>query len=117
MHRLKIVLVLAAALSGCGSGSGSTNTSDPVAACKSVFTTLCNKLFQCNASGAGQVYGSASACASSLGAGCSSGNASCPSGTSYNSGNASTCINDYGNESCSDIMSGVTPGSCSHVCQ
>jgi starvation-inducible outer membrane lipoprotein len=35
---------------------------------------------------------------------------------SYNAGNASTCINDYGNESCSDIMSGVTPASCSHVC-
>ena len=116
MHRPLSALVLAAALIGCG-GSGNNNTSDPVAACKSVFSTLCNKLFQCNSSGATQVYGSASACASSLSAGCSSGNASCPSGTSYNASNASTCINDYGNESCTDVTNGVTPASCSKVCQ
>ena len=115
MHRLPFTLILATALFGCG-GSGN-NTSDPASACKSVFSTLCKKVFQCNPSGAAQVYGSESACESNLGAGCTSGNASCPSGTSYNSGNASTCINDYGNESCSDLMSGVTPGSCSHVCQ
>ena len=115
MHRLTFPLVLTIALAGCGSGSN--DTSDPVAACKSVFTTLCNKLFQCNGASAAQIYGSASACASNLGAGCSSGNASCPSGTSYNAGNASTCINDYGNESCTDISSGVTPSSCNHVCQ
>jgi hypothetical protein len=44
-------------------------------------------------------------------------NASCPSGTSYNAGAASTCINDFGNESCTDVMAGTTPQSCSHVCQ
>jgi len=115
MNRLTFTLVLAVAIAGCGSGNN--DNSDPAAACKNVFSTLCNKLFQCNASGAAQVYGSVSACTSNLGAGCSSGNASCPSGTSYNAGNATTCINDYGNESCSDIMSGVSPASCSHVCQ
>ena len=117
MHRSLSALVLAALLGCGGSNGGAGNTSDPATACKNLFTTLCNKLFQCNASGAAQIYGSASACASNLGAGCSTGNASCPSGTSYSSGNASTCINDYGSESCSDIMSGVTPASCNHVCQ
>ena len=115
MHRIRSALVLAAVLLGCGGSS--SNTSDPATACKSVFTTLCNKLFQCNPSGAAQVYGNASSCTSSLGAGCTSGNASCPSGTSYNAGNASTCINDYGNESCTDVLAGTTPPSCSHVCQ
>lgn len=115
MHRIRLALVLATALAGCGGSGG--NTSDPVAACKNVFTTLCDKLFQCNPSGAAQVYGNASSCASTLGAGCSAGNASCPSGTSYNAGNASSCINDYSNESCADVMAGTTPPSCSHVCQ
>ncbi len=114
MHRLKLTLLLAAALAGCG---GSSNTSDPVAACKDVFTTLCNKLFQCNPTGAGQVYGNSSSCASTLSASCNAANASCPSGTSYNAGNASTCINDYSNQSCTDVMAGTTPQSCSHVCQ
>lgn len=115
MHRTRFALVLAVALIGCG-GSGN-NTSDPVAACKSVFTTVCNKLFQCNPTGAAQLYGNASTCASNLGAGCTASNASCPSGTSYSAGNASTCINDYSNESCTDLTNGVTPASCNKVCQ
>ena len=115
MHRTRFALVLAVPLIACG-GSGN-NTSDPVAACKSVFTTVCNKLFQCNPTGAAQLYGNASTCASNLGAGCTANNASCPSGTSYNAGNASTCINDYSNESCTDLTNGVTPASCNKVCQ
>ncbi len=113
--RLPSTLALAVTLLGCG-GSGSS-TSDPVAACKSVFTTVCNKLFQCNPSGAAQLYGTAASCESSLSSGCSAGNASCPSGTSYSASAASTCINDYGAESCTDIQNGVTPASCSKVCQ
>jgi hypothetical protein len=115
VKRLTFTLVLAVAVSACGSGGA--DTSDPVAACKSVFTTLCNKLFQCNASGAAQIYGSASACASNLSTGCNANNTSCPAGRSYNAGNASTCINDYNNESCSDIATGTTPQSCNSVCQ
>ena len=114
MHRTRLALVLAAVLLGCGGSS--SNASDPSTACKSVFSTLCNKLFQCNPTGAGQVYQNASACASTLGANCSNAGSSCPSGTSYNAGNAQTCINDYGNESCTDIENGTTPASCSHVC-
>ncbi|HVP61559.1 MAG TPA: hypothetical protein VMT11_13425 [Myxococcaceae bacterium] len=114
MRRSCLAVLVAAALTACG---GSSNTSDPVAACKSVFSTVCNKLFQCNPSGAAQIYGSASACASNLSSGCTATNASCPSGTSYNAGNASTCINDYSNESCTDVTGGVTPASCNKVCQ
>ena len=38
-------------------------------------------------------------------------------GTSYNASNASTCINDYANESCTDVTNNVSPASCSHICQ
>lgn len=113
MRRTLLAVVIAVAVTGCGSSS---STSDPVAACKSVFSTVCNKLFQCNPTSAGEVYGTASSCASTLSAGCNSSNTSCPSGTSYNSGNASTCINDYGNESCTDVGNGTIPASCSKVC-
>lgn len=115
MHRTLSAFILAAAVLGCGGSSN--NTSDPVAACKSVFTTVCNKLFQCNAAGAAQLYGNASTCASTLSTGCTSTNASCPSGKSYNASAASSCINDYGNESCTDVTNGVTPASCNNVCQ
>ena len=118
MHRTRLAvvpaLVLAAGLVACG---GSSSNSDPVSACKNVFSTLCNKLFQCNPSGAAQVYGTSGNCASTLSANCTSSNVSCPSGTSYNSGAATSCINDYGNESCADVMAGMTPASCDHVCQ
>jgi hypothetical protein len=114
MRRISFVVVVAVSLVGCGSSSSSA--SDPTAACHSIFTTLCNKLFQCDPSGAAQAYTSASSCASTLGGNCSNAGNSCPSGTSYNASNASTCINDYANESCSDITSGTSPASCSHVC-
>lgn len=116
MNRPLAALAVVIALAGCGGSSAST--SDPATACKSLFTTVCNKLFQCNPTGAAQAYGSSSACASSLSAGCNStsGSGSCPAGTSYNASNANTCINDYGNESCADMNGGVTPASCSKVC-
>jgi hypothetical protein len=114
MRRTLLAVVVAVSVLGCGSSS--SNSSDPVAACHNVFTTLCNKLFQCDPAGAAQAYQNASACASTLGANCSSAGSSCPSGTSYNAGNAQSCINDYGNESCTDIENGTTPASCSHVC-
>jgi len=116
MRRTLLAVVVAVSLVGCGSSS--SNASDPVAACHSLFTTVCNKLFQCDPTGAGQLYQNASACASTLGANCSNASGSCPSGTSYNAGNAQTCINDTANESCADIQNGTTPASCStsHLC-
>jgi hypothetical protein len=123
MRRTLSALVLAALL-GCGgsgsNGSGSNpagNTSDPVAACKNLFTTLCNKLFQCNPTGSAQAYGSSSACATALSGNCNSAGSACASGTSYNASNAATCINDYANESCTDVTNNVSPSSCSHICQ
>jgi hypothetical protein len=119
MHRTLSALLLAAVV-GCG-GSGNNgsagNTSDPVAACKNLFTTLCNKLFQCNPSGAAQAYGSSSACVTALSGNCNAAGTACPSGTSYNASNAATCINDYANESCTDVTNNVSPTSCSHICQ
>ena len=118
MRRTLLAVVVGVAIIGCGGSNspGSSNTSDPVAACKSVFTTLCDKLFQCNQAGAAQVYGTSANCASSLSSGCTSAGTACPSGTSYNAGNSSSCINDYANESCTDVTNSVTPASCSKVC-
>src|SRR5215470_19527066 len=100
MHRTLSAFLLAALLGCGGSNGGAGNTSDPVAACKNLFTTLCNKLFECNPTQAGQAYGSASACATSLSGGCSTTGTSCPSGKSYSASNASACINAYAGESC-----------------
>jgi hypothetical protein len=119
MHRTLSALVLAAAMLGCGGSgnNGAGNTSDPVAACKNLFTTLCNKLFQCNATGAAQAYGSSSACVTALSGNCNAAGTACPGGTSYNPSNASACINDYAGESCTDVTNNVSPASCSHICQ
>jgi hypothetical protein len=120
MRRTLSAFVLAAAMLGCG-GSGNNgaagNTSDPVAACKNLFTTLCNKLFQCNPTGAAQAYGSSSACVTALSGNCNAAGTACPGGTSYNPSNASACINDYAGESCTDVTNNVSPASCSHICQ
>lgn len=118
MHRTLSALVLAASLLGCGGSNGAAgNTSDPVAACKNLFTTLCNKLFECNPTQAGQAYGNSGACVTALSGSCSAAGTACPSGTSYNASNASACINAYAGESCTDVTNQVTPSSCSHICQ
>jgi hypothetical protein len=117
MHRTLPALVLAALL-GCGGSNGAAgNTSDPVAACKNLFTTLCNKLFECNPTQAGQAYGSSAACVTALSGNCSAAGTACPSGKSYSASNASACINAYGSESCTDVTNGVTPASCGQICQ
>ena len=123
MHRTLSALVLAALLGFGGSGSNGSgnnpagNTSDPVAACKNLFTTLCNKLFECNPTGSAQAYGSSSTCASTLSGNCNSSGTACPSGKSYSASNASACINAYAGESCTDVTNQVTPSSCNSICQ
>ena len=117
MHRTLSALVLTALL-GCGGSNGAAgNTSDPVAACKNLFTTLCNKLFECNPTQAGQAYGNSAGCVTALSGNCTSAGTACPSGKSYNASNASACINAYGSESCTDVTNGVTPPSCGQICQ
>ena|SRR5689334_5739581 len=116
MHRTLPALVLAALL-GCGGSSGSGDTSDPVAACKNLFTTLCNKLFECNPNQSAQAYGNSAGCVTALSGNCSAAGTACPSGTRYNVSNASACISAYGSESCTDVANEVTPSSCSHICQ
>ena len=119
MRRTLSAVVIATALLGCGGSgnNGSGNASDPVAACKSLFTTLCNKLFQCNPTGSAQAYGTSAACVTALSGNCNAAGSACPSGKSYSASNASTCINDYANESCTDVTNEVTPASCNNICQ
>lgn len=117
MHRTLSALVLTALL-GCGGSNGAAgDTSDPVGACKNLFTTLCNKLFQCNPTQSAQAYGSSGACVTALSGNCTAAGTACPSGKSYNASNASACINAYAGESCTDVSNEVTPASCSQICQ
>jgi hypothetical protein len=109
MRSLLLAASLSVLLSACGS-----DTSNPVAACNSFASAICNKASSCNVSGI------TSACANNLEAslGCSS--AACPSGQSFDSGAASSCVSAINGLSCTDagndLESGNLPGACSSVC-
>lgn len=90
-----------------GACSGN-DTSSPSAACNSLANTVCNKLSSCNLLGSTSV----STCTSALEGQLSCSTQSCPSGKSFNSSAASQCLNDIGNESCTDVGNAVLPNSC-----
>lgn len=111
-------VLLIALLGGCGGGP---DVSTPTAACHSASSTLCNRWFACDSSGATARWGSASNCASQ-GVGffdCSA--AACTPPTTYNSGNAANCINGLGSIPCNLFSStGIPfsdfPPSCFNIC-
>jgi len=108
MRSLLVAASLAALLSACGS-----DTSNPVAACNSFASAICNKASSCNVSGI------TSACASNLEAGLGCSTAACPSGQSFDSGAASSCISAINGLSCTDagndLENGTLPSSCGSV--
>ena len=107
------VAVVLGALSACG-GSG---TGDPLSACKSGIDAVCNKAFQCFPAEFQQLYGSLSGCITQFGAAtCTTAATTCPPGTSFNSSNASRCVDDYKNESCTDLGNNNIPPSCLQTC-
>ena len=109
MRRFLAAASLSALLSACGS-----DTSNPVAACNSFATAVCNKATSCNLSGI------TSACANNLEAALGCSNAACPSGQSFDSGAASSCVSAINGLSCTDagddLQNGTLPGACSSVC-
>ena len=112
MRRLILGVLCLSAL-GCGSGSSNSyDTSTVVAACDSASTALCNRASTCGKL-ASLGFASVSACvayAENL-AGCST--LVCPSGTTYSSSLASTCLTDIQNGACGSGK----PAACSDLCQ
>lgn len=107
MRKLLVVVGLSLGAVACSSGP---DTSTPVAACNSTASAYCNKLSSCSALGTGQ---SVTTCISATEIALSCSTQSCPSGTTYNSANAATCINNYSAQSCADAIAQVTPPGCS----
>lgn len=105
--------LIAAALSGCGGA----NTSDPISACKSTVSAVCDRSFQCFPESK-QVYGSLENCNAGVSAhSCTTALTSCPAGLTFDPGAASRCVEDYRNVSCSDLLNGVIPASCNQTCR
>jgi hypothetical protein len=105
--------LIAAALSGCGG----PDTSDPLSACKSAVSAVCDRSFQCFPTGSQQLYGTLSDCNSRLSTlSCSPALTTCPAGTTFNPGGASRCVDAYRTESCADLLNSVIPASCNQNC-
>jgi hypothetical protein len=106
--RFAFAFVSLSLLVGACSGN---DTSSPAAACNSLANTLCNKLSSCNLLGSTTV----AACISGAEAAASCATLTCPAGKSFNSGAASQCLSDLGNESCTDVGNQVLPTSCQAI--
>lgn len=117
MRKLLLVIGLSVLVSACGSSNN--NTSTPLEACQSLVSTLCNKIFQCFPTQAAQLYANAAACTTAVEATtCTAANTTCPTGKTFSSSQASTCINDTAAEACpTSIDNATTPASCDTVCQ
>jgi len=113
VHRVLVAAVLSVAFAGC---SSSSNTDTPAAACNSLITAVCNRVFACDNAAATQAFGSVSNCITTgeTAAGCST--AACSAGKTFNSGNASSCVNGISNAACADVEQGNYPAVCDNVC-
>ncbi len=101
-------LALSVAVAGCG---GSNSIQDY---CKKGVQAVCQRLFACDATAAGQLYGTEANCESQNGAQCS--NSECPSGKSFDQAQADQCLAAYQTASCSDLAQGNYPAVCSNTC-
>ena len=108
---LSTTFVLAAACSGA---PGTFHD-----ACNDIASTACDKLFQCVAPDVIKQqlgYTDQNDCTIKLQAQANCANiTNCPSGTTYSSANASTCINDIKGAAC--IQTVQNPPSCNTICE
>ena len=115
MHRILSLLCLSALVGGCGSSS-SNDTGTLATACESASTALCTRASSCGLlSHLG--FSSVSDCVTYLESASACSTKVCPSGKTYNSSQASTCLSDIQKGACG---SGA-PASCgsgySSLCQ
>ena len=112
MSKLLAVLCLAVASVGCGSSSGADGGGGSLetfsAYCIAGANAYCTRLYQCEPS---SFPGTAAACEATPDANC--GSKTCPSGTTFNAANASSCVTAYQNELCANVEAGDVPTGCS----
>ncbi len=111
MRRLLLAIGLSVCAVGC---SSSTSTDNPTDACNSVVNAGCNKASACNQLTNGVTVQQCITAAEAA-AGCAT--IACPTGKTFNSGNASSCVNAVNAQSCTDFGNNVTPTVCNTVCQ
>ena len=104
MRKLLFVAGLCAVAPGCGSSN-----SDLVAACNTFASVGCKNACVC----LGSFYCASCTGPSETTLGCAT--AECPTGMSFYSPAATTCIHDLNAESCTDVLNNVTPVTCSAV--
>ncbi len=100
-------------VTACSGAPGS-----PADACNQAMASVCNKIYSCIDTQTIQTtlgYTSQSDCTIKLQAQYNCANLTCPQGKTYNSTNASTCINDINTEACNQMANVPTP--CLNTCQ
>jgi len=103
MRRLLMLAGLCAVAVGCSSGTG-----NPADACNTAANTICNKLSSC-----GSLNGiTVAQCVTEAETAATCSTRTCPSGTSFDSNLANTCLNDINSASCTNIGGGTFPASC-----
>jgi len=103
-HSLVVALVALAPL-----GCGSDNPTTPSAACNAVAVAVCDKEYACQPT----LPGTASGCAVAAETEENCATSSCPTGTTFNSSNAATCLSAINNGGCSFSL----PDTCSELCE
>ena len=107
----------------CGSDGGSGGVSDPVALCKDVKGTLCDKIFNCFTKDElnllKDTFGlNATDCRDKLGDPCTADSSACDSGETFHADKAQTCSDGVKTLSCNDIKMDQIPlpAACDLVC-
>jgi hypothetical protein len=114
MGKLLVVLGLALGVVGCGSSSGSDagpggggQLQTFSAWCIAGANAYCVRLYACEPA---SFPGTVAECEATPDNNCET--KVCPGGTTYNSGNANTCVTSIQSHDCSDIEAGDLPTGC-----
>ena len=108
MNCVRVILVVGAMVFAVGCGKSAQQI------CNDAITNGCQKTVQCFPQ-LGETVDQCVTMAKQQ-TDCSTADTSCPTGYTYNSGNAQQCANDYANISCADLQAGNIPASCADVC-
>jgi hypothetical protein len=98
--------MVAAGLVAVVACSGATPTSD----CNAASSTICHRIFTCDATAAAKIYVTESNCTTQLEAQYNCASLVCPANTTYHADKVEACINAVNAQTCADTS---TPPSCS----
>jgi hypothetical protein len=107
------VVCLIVACAGCGSssspdGGGGGGLESFSAYCIAGANAYCVRLYQCEPS---SFPGTVAECEATPDQNC--GSKTCPSGKTFNSANAASCVTAFQNELCANVEAGDAPAGCS----